>query len=164
MNSLQITDREGTAVEHSSVIVNFVACVKPQLKDSLCRAFSDNVQYKWNDGESEKSVIPDATINCQVRSGRKNVVINAPQFVMEVLSPVTEKYDRETKMEVYRLQEINEFWIVDWRNRTVEIYTLDYDESPKYYLWKVISDVNKKELKIVSFPQIRIDFDELLDV
>ncbi|HBI59949.1 MAG TPA: Uma2 family endonuclease, partial [Lachnospiraceae bacterium] len=38
------------------------------------------------------------------------------------------------KMELYRMQEIDEYWIVDWRRKQIEIYVLDYDKGePKYY-------------------------------
>lgn len=165
MSVLTVTDMAGATIEHSTVIVNFASAIKKQLKDSLCRVYTDNVQYKWMLGDEEKIFIPDASINCQVRSRRGNSFLNAPQFVMEVLSPSTEKYDRETKKEIYREQEINEFWIVDWRTRTVEIYTLDYvEDEPQYYLWKKISEDNKNELSLVSFPHVNIDFDELFDI
>lgn len=83
---------------------------------------------------------------------------------MEVLSPSTEKYDRGEKMELYRTQEIDESWIVDWRKRQVEIYVLDYEENvPKYYLWKTITNSNKDELKIVHFQNVSIKFDDLFD-
>lgn len=74
------------------------------------------------------------------------------------------KYDRTEKMELYRQQEVEEYWIVDWRNKTVEIYELDYENDiPKYFLWKVITEENKDELRLVHFPHIRITFDELFD-
>ena len=83
---------------------------------------------------------------------------------MEVLSPSTEQYDRGEKMELYRQQEIEEYWIVDWREKKVEIYELDYEnEIPKYYLWKVITETNKQELKIIHFPNVTITFDELFE-
>lgn len=162
--NLQITDMAGAYIEHSMVITNFCTIVSHQLKNSMCRVFPDNVQYKWQskDGE-EKVVIPDSTINCQIRSRRGNSFVNAPQFVMEVLSDSTEKYDRGEKMDLYREQEINEYWIADWRNRQVEIYHLNYNENdePEYHLWKTITDNNKDELRIMHFPHVRIDFDEL---
>lgn len=164
--NLQILDMAGARPEHSAVIVNFVAAVRGQLKNSTCYVFSDNVQYKWftKDGE-EKTVIPDASINCRVRSRRGNTFIDAPRFVMEVLSDSTEKYDRSEKKEIYRQQEIDEYWIVDWQKKQVEIYNLDYDENkePQYYLWKVITDENKDELKIVHFPNVNITFEELFE-
>lgn len=166
MPDIIVTDMAGATIEHSTVIVNFVAQVKKQLKDSLCRVYSDNVQYKWNVGDVEKVVIPDASINCQIKSKKGNSFINTPRFVLEVLSPSTEKYDRTGKMELYKMQEIDEYWIVDWRKRQVEIYTLDYTESgdPEYYLFEIIKEENKRDLKIVHFPNVQMDFDELFDI
>lgn len=60
---LQIVDMAGAMPEHSQVIVNFVATVRNQLKNSTCYVFSDNVQYKFKDNRGEnKIVIPDASI------------------------------------------------------------------------------------------------------
>ena len=163
--NLQITDMAGATPEHSAVIVNFVAAIRRQLKNSTCFVYSDNLQYRWQtDDGREKAVIPDASINCQTKKKRGSNFIGIPRFVMEVLSPSTEQYDRGEKMELYRQQEIEEYWIVDWREKKVEIYELDYEnEIPKYYLWKVITETNKQELKIIHFPNVTITFDELFE-
>ena len=42
--NLKITDMAGATPEHSSVIVNFVAAVRYQLKNSTCYVYSNNVQ------------------------------------------------------------------------------------------------------------------------
>ena len=162
---LQITDMAGASPNHSLVIVNFVSAIRKQLRNSTCFVYSDNVQYnfKTDNGES-KTVIPDASINCRVKSRRGNTFLDAPRFVMEVLSPTTEQYDRNEKMELYRQQEIEEYWIVDIRIKQVEIYELDYDNGvPKYYLWRTITENNKDELRILHFPGIKITFDELFE-
>ncbi len=163
---LQITDMAGARPEHSTVIVNFVAAIRKQLKNSTCYVFSDNVQYKFKteDGE-DKTIIPDASINCRTKSRRGNTFIDAPRFVMEVLSPSTEKYDRGEKKELYRQQEIDEYWMVDLKEKKVEIYELDYDENgkPQYYLWKTVKEENKDELRIIHFPNVEITFDDLFD-
>jgi len=162
---VQITDMAGASPDHSTVITNFVNMVYNQLKDSTCRVFPDNVQYKWkmNDG-SEKMVIPDASINCQVRSRKGNSFINAPQFVLEVLSPSTAKYDKTEKKEIYRSEEVPEYWIIDIKNRTIETYDLDYENGePKYYLIDTITKYNAKDLHLIHFPHIKIDFDQLFD-
>lgn len=163
--NLQITDMAGATPEHSGVIVNFVAAIRKQLKNSTCFVYSDNVQYRWLTGEGEeKTVVPDASINCQTRQKRGSSFVGIPRFVMEVVSPSTEKYDRTEKMELYRQQEVEEYWIVDWRKRSVEIYELDYENDiPAYYLWETVTDTNKEKLKILHFPHIHIDFDELFD-
>ena len=163
--NLQIVDMAGASPEHSLVIVNFVAAIRKQLKNSTCFVYSDNVQYKFKaDNGEDKTVIPDASINCRVKSRRGNTFLDAPRFVMEVLSPTTESYDRGEKMELYRQQEIEEYWIVDWRQKRVEIYELDYkDNIPYYYLWKVITRDNKEEMQIIHFPNIKITFEELFE-
>lgn len=162
---LHITDMAGATPEHSLVIVNFVSAVRKQLRNSTCYVYSDNVQYRFksDDGEN-KIVMPDVSINCRIKSRRGSTFLDAPRFVMEVLSPSTEEYDRHGKMELYCQQEIEEYWITDWRKKQVEIYELDYEnDKPKYYLWKVVNEENKDELKIIHFPNIKITFDELFD-
>lgn len=163
--NLQITDMAGATPEHSLVIVNFVSAIRRQLKNSTCYVYSDNVQYKFQTDDGEcKTVIPDASINCRVKSRRGNAFVDAPRFVLEVLSPSTEQYDRTEKKELYRQQEIEEYWIVDWRNKVVEIYELDYENDiPQYYLWKKITENNAEELKILHFPNITISFDDLFE-
>lgn len=91
---LQILDMAGARPEHSVVIVNFVSAVRKQFKNSTCFVFSDNVQYKLrlSDG-TDKIVIPDASINCMVKARKGNTFLDIPRFVMEVLSPSTEKFD-----------------------------------------------------------------------
>lgn len=158
-------DRTGAYIEHSMVISNFAIRIGNQIRDGLCRVFGDNVQYKWYVGDEEKTVIPDASINCGFKNRRGNSFYNCPRFVMEVLSPSTEKYDRNEKMELYRQQEIDEYWLADWQRKVVEIYVLDYDEDkkPYYCLFNTVTEENKEELKIVHFPDLKITFEELFN-
>ena len=48
----------------------------------------------------------------------------APELVVEVLSPgrENERRDRDLKLRLYSRQGIQEYWIVDWRLHTVQIY------------------------------------------
>ncbi len=48
----------------------------------------------------------------------------APELIVEVLSPgaANEKRDREAKLKLYSRRGANEYWIVDWRRRRLEIF------------------------------------------
>lgn len=48
----------------------------------------------------------------------------APELVVEVLSPgsANEHRDRDVKLKLYSRQGVLEYWIVDWRTRSVQIY------------------------------------------
>ena len=88
-------------------LLSICGCGQISVKNSTCYVYSDNVQYRFKDAEgNNKIVIPDASINCRTKSRRGNTFTDAPRFVMEVLSPSTEKYDRTEKMELYAQQEI----------------------------------------------------------
>lgn len=48
----------------------------------------------------------------------------APELVIEVLSPgkANEERDRQAKLKLYSRRGVSEYWIVDWMQRTVEVY------------------------------------------
>jgi len=166
INALPVNDMANTYIEHSMVINNFVASIGIQLKSSFCRVFGGSVKYKWIENNN-KPVIPDASINCDIKNRRSTNFLGVPRFIMEVLSDATEQYDRTEKMELYKKVEVSEYWIVDWRKKQVEIYVLSPDESTvddaEYRLITVVTEQNKESLKIQMFPNVRIEFDELFD-
>ena len=51
----------------------------------------------------------------------------APELVVEVLSPgsTNERRDREAKLTLYSRRGVHEYWIVDWRQRQIEVYRRD---------------------------------------
>ena len=133
---------------------------------SLCRVFGDSVKYKWVENDS-KPVIPDVSINCDIKNRRSTNFLGVPRFVMEVLSDATEQYDRNEKMELYKKVEVAEYWIVDWRKKQVEIYVLSPDENSiddaEYRLLSTVTEQNKGELRIHMFPNVMIDFEQLFE-
>ena len=166
MNALPVKDMANAYIEHSIVINNFVTTVGPQLKSSVCRVFGDSVKYKWADNEN-KPVIPDVSINCDIKNRRTTNFLGVPRFIMEVLSDSTEQYDRNEKMELYKKVEVAEYWIVDWRKKQVEIYVLSPDESAvddaEYKLVSKITRENQEDLNVCLFPDIKISFVQLFD-
>ncbi len=48
----------------------------------------------------------------------------APELVVEVLSPgeLNEQRDKEVKLKLYSLYGVQEYWIVNWQLKTLEIY------------------------------------------
>ncbi|KAF3887042.1 MULTISPECIES: Uma2 family endonuclease [Nostocales] len=74
------------------------------------------------------NVIPDIVWVSQERLERlldeAGHLTAAPELVVEVLSPgkANERRDREAKLKLYSVQGVHEYWIVNLKDQTVEIY------------------------------------------
>ncbi len=65
-----------------------------------------------------------------VSAGRQDIVgeqyvEGAPDLVVEVLSPSNWLYDRNEKFQAYRTAGVQEYWIVDYRASTIEVFSLE---------------------------------------
>ena len=76
----------------------------------------------------DSNVIPDVVwisherLQTALQADRK--LHTTPELVVEVLSPgaENERRDREVKLKLYSRRNAKEYWIVNWRERTLEIY------------------------------------------
>lgn len=62
-------------------------------------------------GKERKPIIGEKMIN------------GAPDLVIEILSPATAYYDLRHKKRVYAKQGVQEYWIVDPKEQSIEVYT-----------------------------------------
>jgi Uma2 family endonuclease len=74
------------------------------------------------------NVIPDLVWIAQGRFANilddQGHLTAAPDLVVEVLSSGSgqERRDRELKLKLYSVQGVREYWIVDWRRKSIQIY------------------------------------------
>ncbi|HWQ33215.1 MAG TPA: Uma2 family endonuclease [Blastocatellia bacterium] len=82
----------------------------------------------------DDDVIPDVIWISRARAAtafdEAGHLIAAPELTVEVLSPgrANEFRDREAKLDLYSRRGVEEYWIVDWILRTVEIYRRNTDQ------------------------------------
>ncbi|TAK43365.1 MAG: Uma2 family endonuclease, partial [Saprospiraceae bacterium] len=55
---------------------------------------------------------------------KEQVVIGAPDLVVEILSKGTAIYDKGDKKDIYEMNGVREYWLVEPRNMSVEVYAL----------------------------------------
>jgi len=67
---------------------------------------------------------PDLMIVCDQSKVDQHGVHGAPDFVIEILSSGTARYDRLVKFNLYQRAGVREYWIVDPAARMVSVYTL----------------------------------------
>lgn len=77
---------------------------------------------------SDQAVAPDLVWISRERFGRvlqpDGKLHAAPDLIVEVLSPGRENEDRDRslKRKLYSRQGVREYWIVDWREETIQVY------------------------------------------
>lgn len=52
-------------------------------------------------------------------------IIGAPDLVVEIASPATEKYDRQQKRDAYAKAGVREYWLVEPKQKTIEVLILE---------------------------------------
>lgn len=83
---------------------------------------------------------------------RKRGIVGTPDLIVEILSPVSVKRDRGSKLITYAEYKVPEYWIVDPSNQILEQYVLDNDQyalPPKMYTGK--EAVQSESIRCVSF-------------
>lgn len=93
------------------------------------------------------------------------VLFPAPDFIVEILSPKTAKYDRTVKLEDYAYHEVPEYWIVDPVKQRVEQYLLPTD-SKEYFPARVYQYGEDIECKAIKGFKINVAaiFDEAINI
>lgn len=69
-------------------------------------------------------VEPDISIICDKRKLDTYGCKGAPDLVMEVLSPSTQRHDQLVKLNLYQQAGVREYWIVDPENRIARVMLL----------------------------------------
>lgn len=82
--------------------------------------------------DDENLFLPDLVFISEKRKEiiTENGIESSPDLVVEILSPSTARYDRGEKMKIYKRNQIQEYWIIDPKARSIEIYVFnqnDYD-------------------------------------
>ena len=70
-------------------------------------------------------VEPDITVVCDPSKLDDIGCRGAPDLVMEILSPSTQRHDRLTKFNLYQQAGVREYWIVDPVSRSVQVFLLE---------------------------------------
>ena len=70
-------------------------------------------------------VEPDISVVCDHGKLDSHGCKGAPDLVVEVLSPSTQRHDRLTKYNLYQRAGVREYWIVDPAARSIQSFVLE---------------------------------------
>ena len=117
------------SIIHQTILMNIGIVINDYLRQHPIGRILPGVGLIFDD---YNGVIPDLVFATHERM-RKDVAGGrfqaAPEIVIEILSPgvSNERRDRHVKLTLYAAWGVSEYWIVDPKNRSVEIHRRDGD-------------------------------------
>lgn len=100
---------------------------------------------------SDRVVQPDICVICDPSKIKEQGCFGVPDWIIEILSPHTAKKDLQDKFSLYEESGVREYWIVEPRNQTVEVFVLvknNYQRVQTYVHEDVVSSSTLKGLKV----------------
>jgi Uma2 family endonuclease len=146
---------------HQSIVGEIYHQIRIALKRTqwrACIAPLDVRLPKSNEPDEEVDTVvqPDVFITGDVKKIDQRGLRGAPDWLAEVLSPGTARYDRRKKIPVYERAGVPEVWLIDFNNRTVAIYRLS---AGRYGSPTIVGLQGKTQLAAV--PGITIHWDPI---
>ena len=92
--------------QHGIVDGNIYSIIKNGIRGSLCLAFMENLDYRYQAQENDDYVIPDIMIICDRKHLKGGSYTGTPHFIVETLSPATALKDRTIKKRSIRRLEL----------------------------------------------------------
>ena len=135
-------------------------------KGKKCEAIFEDEFYI----DEDNYFVPDVKVLCHDKKD------DIPVIIIEVLSKSTRDKDLTVKMKKYAELGVKEYWLVDYKNHSIDIYLLNdnFYQVFKSYSFFLIEDFSRikeerekeekeaiKEFSPVSFPEIVIPLEDV---
>lgn len=83
-----------------------------------------------------------------------NGIVGAPDLLVEIISKGTMDKDRVLKKDLYEQFGVQEYWIVDPRNRSIEVYQL---QGERYALFSFAADEGKIKSSVLPDFELEVN-------
>lgn len=147
---------------HQEVVVELCHQVTKALEGKPARAYVAPLDVRLpkdsvaGDDQIDTVVQPDVLIVCDLQKLDDRGMRGAPDWIADVLSPSTARYDRTIKLSAYERAGVCEVWLIDPTERTVTIHRMEAG----HYAPPTVLEL-RGCTAITAVPGISIDWDRL---
>lgn len=103
-----------------------------QSKNGGCEVFPAPFAVFLNQ-DDHNYVEPDISVICDKNKINDKGCAGAPDWIIEIVSPSTQRMDYGIKLFKYRTAGVREYWIVNPVTRTVNVYDFEHEEKTWQY-------------------------------
>lgn len=127
----QVYAISGGSEQHSLIAVNLYSLLRNQLRGTGCRVFSSDMKI-WIP-QLKIFYYPDLSVVCDAQD-RERYFKSKPCLIIEVLSPSTQRIDRNEKLRNFPLIEtLQEYVLISQDRPSVTIHRRDRDWLPQNF-------------------------------
>jgi Uma2 family endonuclease len=146
----------GGSDDHDELSLNLIELLRQKLRDQGCSVRSGNVKVNYKDAFF---YYPDAFVTCDQRDREDRYVKRYPKLIAEVLSPSTEKFDRNDKFADYQqLDSLEEYVLIAQDEMLVECRHRVKDETGERWETEVYK---KGDLVILKSIELEVVIEDL---
>lgn len=98
---------------------------------------------------------PDISVICDQSKLDDRGCVGAPDWIIEITSPGTQTRDYGIKLFKYRSAGVREYWIVNPKTRTVNVYDFEHDMQTSQYVFE-------DEIPVCIFETLQINISGFL--
>jgi len=126
------------SVNHQRILLNIAAEFRNFFRGKPCEAFISPLDLWLINKEKALNVKvqPDLMVICDKAGLRENSYYGAPALIIEIISPSNENHDRVKKYITYMDFGVKEYWMINPRLKTIEVYLLEEDEYKQADIYK----------------------------
>lgn len=114
-------------ISHQEILGNLYIIFRHYFKGKICKPFLApfDVHFRKKDIQDPDVMQPDLTVICDMDNNinEKNKYMGTPTLALEILSASTRSKDMVYKLNTYMMSGVEEYWIIDPRNKSIIIYT-----------------------------------------
>lgn len=123
----ELVRKQSPTIRHQNISGNIYFRLRLFVeKKSLGKVLSAPLDTVLDDGNAyHPDVLFVSKDRYHILDEKEEVVIGAPDLVVEILSKGTAIYDRGDKKDIYEKYGVREYWLVDPKSKTVEVYSFE---------------------------------------
>ena len=122
----------GASEEHGLIAGNLFFALRQHVGSGPCKVFISDMKVRLEIARDDIFYYPDVLVTCDPADSQRYYKTR-PQFIAEVLSPETERFDRREKFLSYiRLPSLSEYLLVSQSTPLATLFRRERDWEPEH--------------------------------